>query len=248
VEKANNIYREVVGVYNYIGSVANNGVNEYSDTVGINPNATSYKYKISVVDTCGSESVLSNHHKTILLQVSLGIPPAINLSWNDYEGLVLNYYRILRDTTGLGLWEKLDSVSVGFNSYTDPSPPITTNLGYRIEAVSSNACISSLSGTPKSNIVKVYPTGINKITESKYFIVYPNPSRGLFTLEVDLGYETAVNIKLYDFTGQLIGSEEIGHISGGYKQQIDLSGFSEGVYIVQISTENSILTQKVILY
>ena len=76
--------------------------------------------------------------------------------------------------------------------------------------------------------------------------VYPNPVNDQFTLEIDLEEETQLTIKLYHFTGQLIRSEEIDNVTGNYTQQMDLSGYSKGIYYLQIMTEEGIARRKVI--
>ena len=85
-----------------------------------------------------------------------------------------------------------------------------------------------------------------KIVSKKEIIVYPNPNTGQFTLEIDLHAETRLNIKLYNFTGQLIHSEVIANVTGNYTQQIDLSRYAKGIYYVQIITDRGVITKKVI--
>ena len=105
------------------------------------------------------------------------------------------------------------------------------------------------SDTATSIIVVVNNVGVKGLqSASDHLQIYPNPNTGQFTLEMDLQEETKLNIKFYHFTGQLIYSEVIGNVIGNYTQQIDLNGYSKGVYFVQISIDNSILTRKVVLY
>jgi len=188
------IYRNIVGDYIHIGSVSYNALSEYTDTtVGINPNNTSYKYKISTVDTLGFEGCLSIFHKTIHLQIGLGIPPAINLSWDDYIGFTSWYYRILRDSTGMGNWEAKDSVDSGTLSWTDPNPPQTPNLSYLVEAVLPAGCTATLMkkgknyNTSKSNKANKQTTGIQDsevFKTSEVLNAYPNP----FTSKTQISY------------------------------------------------------------
>jgi hypothetical protein len=68
-----NIYRDIVGTYTQIDYWPYDSLSEYVDTsAGINPNTTSYRYKVSVVDSCGNESILSDYHETIHTQVTGG--------------------------------------------------------------------------------------------------------------------------------------------------------------------------------
>ncbi|MFH1319861.1 MAG: PKD domain-containing protein [Bacteroidota bacterium] len=139
------VYREIAGLgYAHVGSVAYDSLSEFVDTTsGVNPQTTSYRYKLSVIDSCSNESELSDYHETVHLTVNLGIPPALNLIWDNYEGFGFNYYRILRDSTGTGNFEVLDSVTSSNTTYTDPNPP-TGYISYVIEVVHSTGCTSTL--------------------------------------------------------------------------------------------------------
>lgn len=150
------VYRNIIGTYTLIGTHAYADLSEFTDsTPGVDPKVTSYSYKISVVDTCGFESVMSDLHKTIHLQISPGVGNDINLDWDDYLGFSVSYYRVLRDSTGLDLWEQVDSFAFGTNSFTDLNPPQTPDLRYVIEVVTPVTCTSSKMGkdynTSRSN-------------------------------------------------------------------------------------------------
>jgi PKD repeat protein len=134
------VYRDIVGTYTHIGSVAYGDLSEFVDnTNGVSPAVTSYRYKMSTVDTCGNESALSTYHETIHLTVSLGTPPAYNLIWDNYEGIGFLYYRILRDSVGNGEFGVIDSVTASNFTYTDPTPP-AGNMTYAIEVVHPSGC------------------------------------------------------------------------------------------------------------
>lgn len=126
------VYRDIVGTDTHIGSVAYSDLSKFADTTnGINPNITSYKYKIASVDTCGNISSLSDFHKTIHLQIN-----GANLTWDNYAGFASSfYYRILRDTLGIGNFIVLDSVPNTNFTWTDIQPPVISSAGYIIEIV-----------------------------------------------------------------------------------------------------------------
>ncbi|MBI4931814.1 MAG: hypothetical protein HY841_13690, partial [Bacteroidetes bacterium] len=141
------IYREIgLNNYVYIGGVHYDSLSWFTDTTnGVNPKITSYRYKISEVDTCGSESVLSTHHRTIHLSTPSYTPPStFDLIWtNDYEGFSFSQYYILRDGNNTGIWTKIDSVSYGTLSYTDINAP-TDSARYIVEAAPAQPCNVSI--------------------------------------------------------------------------------------------------------
>ena len=150
------VYRDIVGTYTHIGSVPYDSLSQFIDTTnGINPNITSYRYKISTVDTCGNESTLSAHHETIHLTSNVGTSGEANLIWDDYEGFSFTFYRILRDTMGNGNFEVIDSVSSTNFTYTDLNTFIG-NTYYAIEVVPPSTCTATKSAenynSSRSNI------------------------------------------------------------------------------------------------
>lgn len=156
------IYREsTTNNYQRVGAVAYNQLSRFIDTTnGVNPNVTSYRYKLSVLDSCGNESPLSDHHKTMHIIVSKDINNDPVIQWDDYEGFVVNSYRILRDTTGAYDWGLLGTVAFGINSYTDLSPPMIPFNRYILEVVPPDTCTASKMGTDY-NTTRSNNTSIN---------------------------------------------------------------------------------------
>ena len=163
------VYREM-GTNNYmpIGSVAYDSLSQFVDTAnGINPNVTSYRYKVSILDTCGTESNLSYYHETMHLSINQGIGGEVNLIWDEYEGFPIVYYYILRDSTANGNWEVLDSVSSNNFIYTDLNPPVS-GVNYVIEVLPPNICTSTKAqdhNSTRSNRVIVNGGGAAPVTD-----------------------------------------------------------------------------------
>ncbi|MBP7497332.1 MAG: hypothetical protein KA792_06690, partial [Bacteroidales bacterium] len=109
-----NIYREkdIAGVYDKIGTVINNGtINHYVDSTS-NPEVKAEKYKISLTDTCGNESELSDYHKTMHLSISPGIGNKYNLMWDNYIGKDYTTFVIYRSNKqNMGVSEEIASVA-----------------------------------------------------------------------------------------------------------------------------------------
>jgi hypothetical protein len=235
------IYREIASVYNYIGSVSYDNLSEYTDnTNGINPNTTAYKYKLSVIDSCGNESPLSSFHSPIHLQLGLAFPQGVNLSWSNYIGFTFYQYYILRDDIGDGNWTVIDSVSYGTTTYT--STDVLPNAVYTVEARKSMPCIStrqtSFTST-KSNIVS-QTTGVKEITSDDIFAtIYPNPSEEIFTIEVN----QRCSATILNILGERIYSVQMNPNS---PYQMNLLELPDGIYFVKIDNGQKIINKRII--
>ena len=74
--------------------------------------------------------------------------------------------------------------------------------------------------------------------------LYPNPSQGLLTLAY-VGNETFEKAVVTNINGKLV--KEINLSDFSESLDIDLSGFAKGMYFMQISTTNTIVTKKILL-
>lgn len=93
----------------------------------------------------------------------------------------------------------------------------------------------------------IQSTGIRKPeteTRSEDAIrIYPNPSDGIFAVQIEQG--TAASVDVFDLFGKKIQSRMIP--AGNGTLQIDLSGYSKGMYLLHITVGGKTSTHKVIL-
>ncbi|PCH92465.1 MAG: hypothetical protein COB85_08115 [Bacteroidetes bacterium] len=66
------------------------------------------------------------------------------------------------------------------------------------------------------------------------FALYPNPTEGEITLQVELSNRSDLTIRVFNIIGELISSEQVSDISGFYEHPIDITDFSDGMYLMQI--------------
>ncbi len=75
--------------------------------------------------------------------------------------------------------------------------------------------------------------------EEKPYVIYPNPSNGIFTIDNALGY----NLQIENITGKIIHKE----ILKSDKTKIDISSEAKGIYFVNIFSENKKYSSKIIV-
>ena len=89
------------------------------------------------------------------------------------------------------------------------------------------------------------PTSVGNIIPGE-FNVYPNPSNGVFTIELN-------NIKVDDYrilVTNVLGQEvyvSTKEVSIFISEKIDLSDLSKGVYMLEVSNSESTITEKIIV-
>ncbi len=239
------IYREsaVAGIYNLIGIQNYSNLSEYIDSTS-NSLQQSYRYELAINDTCGNTSVQSAYHQTIHLSINAGMSGEWNLIWNDYLGFTFSTYNIYRGTNE-GNLTLLDSVASSVTSYTDLTPPAGT-VYYMVAAVKPTACIlSQIKSTfisTMSNVANAESTGIKEFDSNGNIQISPNPGNGIFTLSLQHVSNQNSEVEIYNSLGQLMKTNAINN----NKTLIDISEFSNGVYIVELKSEKGIELKKFI--
>lgn len=243
-----NIYRDVVGLYQLIDFVPYDSLSVYLDeSNGIDPTTTSYRYKISAVDTCGNEGSRSAFHETIHLTTNQGINNEVNLIWDGYKGFQLAYYRIIADTSNNNMEDfyVIDSVAYTNFTWTDNSPPTSNYLVYAIEVVTPYTCTATKAqshNTTRSNRATLAGGSTGTSIEEAILQqaeVYPNPFNNQLTVNVRTNNW---NYKIIDMTGKMI-------LSGNSQQsqeKLDLYSLDNGVYFIQIAIGGNTITKKII--
>ena len=75
--------------------------------------------------------------------------------------------------------------------------------------------------------------------------VFPNPTTGIVNLLASFDETTEATIAVYDLLGKVIYTKSINSIS--INQQLDLSGQSTGIYLLNITTEKGTITERLLI-
>ncbi|GEM_PF-3370986 len=237
------IYREtnVSGEYELVEYVEGGNYNVYVDEQSI-PEQKSYRYKISGMDSCGTETELSSFHKTIHLTINRGIGNSWNLIWNGYEGFDFGTYRIYKSVNG-DEFELLTEIASNLTSYTDTDVS-SENIAYQIEVFSPNDCFSISGGrtsqvsSSRSNIARSHQVlGIEDFKDG--LNVFPNPSNEFINVKLQNGQ--LQEYELLSAIGRIVKSGKLNN-SG----RIDLKDVSKGVYLLKVFSTKGIISEKIV--
>jgi hypothetical protein len=216
------IYKEgsSAGVYNKIGSKAYASQGIFTDSLA-NPMVMAYRYKISVIDTFGMESIISQPHKTIHLSINAGLNNTWNLIWSHYEGFNFSNYNIYRgsDSTLLTL---LTIIQSNLNSYTDLNPPIG-DVYYLIEVESPHPCYpdsvyakanTNYNISRSNNVHNSINPSIEKesyqMGDNSKTVMYPIPLiDGKLMIQLNESLSGNLVLSLYNNIGQLVYNDII---------------------------------------
>jgi|GEM_PF-2468123 len=224
----------------------------------VNTAIKSYKYQLAIQDTCFSTTLPSSYHKTILLQTSLGTGNIVNLLWNNYEGVPIASYRILRghDAANLHTIAVVAASSGQTNLFTDYVPNIDSTYIYRVDLElpvgyfcdpselverAQRRVTSSNIGSNKT------VTGVKSVELSNEFSIMPNPSNGNFIIDYKLLSNDVLNIDVKNVLGKTLHTETWTNNGIEGNRTLHLPQLDNGVYFVTFKQNNKINSAKVVI-
>jgi hypothetical protein len=139
---------------------------------------------------------------------------------NDFE------LKSLNPIAGESYQWYLDNVLIpGANSNSFKA---TSSGNYTLQIKDANGCDS-----PISSAISISILGAEK--ENYMVEIFPNPFYSSVKITFDKEFGKSVSVTLYDFKGSLVFSKN----SVYENELIDLSGFSQGIYLVKIKSHNN---------
>ncbi|MBL7891530.1 MAG: T9SS type A sorting domain-containing protein, partial [Bacteroidia bacterium] len=110
---------------------------------------------------------------------------------------------------------------------------------YTVTVTDKNGCSSSSTAT-------ILTTYINAANSESGLKIYPNPVSTYLTVELSFENNSAIKITLLNILGEIISDENL-TASKTFKKSMDVSGLTDGIYFINIKSENQSYTQKFII-
>ncbi|MDC3336421.1 HYR domain-containing protein [Flavobacteriales bacterium] len=127
-----------------------------------------------------------------------------------------------------------DNDGTGDNDDSEDLTALTIGT-YHVTVTDTAGCTDTLSVYVDGSF------GIQETNKALEFKIYPNPSRGIFTVENKNAEISAIEVL------NLIGDRIVSVRNPTAKIEIDLTNESAGVYLIKITAKNNMLTKKIIL-
>lgn len=153
------IYRfnEASDVFEQVGELEPSEAS-FLDTSADNSMA-SHTYAVQLKDQCDRLSNLSDAHKTILLETSVDANYQVELNWNHYEGVEVNFYTVYRSINDTSFEEiaRIDSQTKGYKD------------------LNSNTALNSYSYIVSATVVDCQtPNQLQTVESNEQFIIAEN--------------------------------------------------------------------------
>jgi len=105
-----------------------------------------------------------------------------------------------------------------------------------------------ITSTPmiRLNLGTIHVNNINEHTFNGNLSIYPNPSNGKITLEMNEVNNDRYNVTINNLLGQTVYAIEK-DINGFFTEDIDITEFGKGTYLITFSNSSSIVTEKLVI-
>ena len=90
------------------------------------------------------------------------------------------------------------------------------------------------------------PLNINQTNES-FTSIYPNPTEDILNIEISNAVKQGIEIEIFNTTGKVIYKKEYKNIKTHFVEQLDLSGYAKGIYLVKVKQADRVYFGKVVL-
>lgn len=209
---------------------------------------TSYTYSVLAKNNIGSmpnsngtltATALTCAPGTFMLTATptcSGTTSAINLTWTTSANATS--YDIYRN----GNLYASDITGTSFlNTYL-----ITAGItySYYIKAKNSAGTLINSNGTQSVTAIGCSAKIEDDSTETSEIKIYPNPTEGIFTLEIS--HAKNVEYQLFDSNGKLIKEYLNAPENETVLDQVDISNFASGIYLLKIKIGGESITKRII--
>jgi len=251
--KGNRISGGAYGVY--LSAIASHEFNENEikgSHYGLYLQSVSGDVDSNLIENCVADGMILNYQA----------------EYGDTNSIRLNY-NIVRNNGGHGIWTKgncpmgrLDEPGTGHNIIKD-------NGGYDLYVETSAAFVDTIwaqnnewshsteeevglfdifdaTDDPSKALVMftpLMPFGVNDL-ETPEVVLYPNPTRGVVSLQSSVASHQSSVIEIVDLYGKVLETWNTEHGTGNTEH--DISSLPSGIYFIRIHLENQMIVKKII--
>lgn len=89
--------------------------------------------------------------------------------------------------------------------------------------------------------------GVNEVANNNGLKVYPNPANASTTVAVEVANASEVAITIADLAGKVVYTNNLGTVKGTQKVNVNTEALNSGVYMVNVSVNGAVSTQKLVV-
>ena len=160
------------------------------------------------------------------------------------EAITITYYR---DGNIFEESRPIKSIAATHNDHSRPDGPVivgTPEPG--VEGSQLN--IEEPEGSDQESLnIEGEPLPIVSNIQVEEFNVFPNPSDGIFNIQLDLPQEGRTSVQVFDSNGRRVYENNLGNFSGVFSDRIDIANTAKGIYFLLVRQNDKTLSKRLVL-
>ncbi|MFG6685097.1 reprolysin-like metallopeptidase [Mariniflexile sp. HNIBRBA6329] len=141
------------------------------------------------------------------------------------------------------------------NSPRSITVPLAALLGNTIMRISTKfkddgqptACENGFDGEVEDYTLNITPTLTIEEFGFENFIVFPNPNKGAFSIQLNGSLERSIHVAVFDMRGRHIYEKEFPNVGGDFRQELQLNKVQSGMYLLIVSDGVRKSTRKIVI-
>jgi hypothetical protein len=90
-------------------------------------------------------------------------------------------------------------------------------------------------------------TGVNQMVNAGGYSIFPNPTSGKITVQINVTKSTVINAEVVDASGKQVLKQQLNFNTSETSQSVNISSFADGLYFIKLTnSENKTETIKII--
>lgn len=171
------------------------------------------------------------------VEVTINALPTVTFTLTD-DTLCIGEAAV--NLSGLPAGGSFSGTGVSGSTFT----PLTAGAGVHVityNYTDNNGCANSAA----DNMVVNLCVGVEEIAGSISVNVYPNPSTGVFYLDLGSLNSLMVDLRVYSANGALVTEESF--VADSAVRELNLSNHAQGIYVVKITSNNMTATKRIVI-
>lgn len=194
-----------------------------NDTLAMLSADTSGTYAVIITDTLttciGTDSIMVTFNTPTMVNLGLDTTVCDSISFVLDAGTADSY-----------VWS---------DASTNQTLTVPSTGTYSVTITDANGCTSN----DEVDVTYIDCTAGIQELDAIQFSLYPNPSNGIVTLNINGSMNEAVNVSVIDFKGQAVQN----HKFNNGNNVLDLSDLATGTYFVKLTSNNASSVQKIVI-
>ena len=153
-------------------------------------------------------------------------------------------------SNGISNWSASESCNWLSISPTSGNGNGTITITYEENMASLRQCNINVSCGSSTDTYTLTQDQVDAINDVEYFDkinIIPNPNSGRFILEIETAKAIDLQLKLFNVFGQLMYEDKLGIVSGTIKKNVSVGNFPAGVYTIQLSSMESVVSRMILV-